>query len=131
MTFDEASRRIKRGDLAAIQRALDAGLNPSLTNRFSWTLLMMAALAGNVTVGRLLISKGADFNRMNDFGETALSLAAHKGHLPFLELLLSSGASLQCRPHGHSLDQWVINTSGLSRDKIESILDLIGRSRLN
>jgi uncharacterized protein len=131
MTFDEAHRRIKKGDIAALRRGLDAGLTVNLSNRFSWTLLMLAAAVGNVSIGSLLISMGADIERVNDFGETALSLAAHQGHSNFVELLLSSGASTQCRPHGHSLEEWITNASGLPEEKIASMLDMIKRSRLH
>jgi hypothetical protein len=132
MTFNEAGRLIKKGDLVSLRRALDEGLSPNLSNRFSWTLLMLTAMkGGNTSVGALLISKGADLDKMNDFGETALSLAAQTGHPRFVQLLLSAGASTNCRPHGHSLDEWVTMASGLPSDKIASVLDLIRRSRLN
>jgi ankyrin repeat protein len=129
MTFDKAARLIKRGNLAALRDALDSGLDPNLSNRFSWTLLMMAALAGNVGIGRLLMAKGADVQSANDGGETALSLAAQQGHLPFVELMLSYGASLECRPHGHDLDEWITRASGLPEEKIAAILGTIERAR--
>ncbi|MGB8113516.1 MAG: ankyrin repeat domain-containing protein, partial [Candidatus Sulfotelmatobacter sp.] len=96
MTFDEASKLIKRGDITRLRDALERGLNPDLCNKNSWSLLMIAALEGNTSIGRSLIEKGADLDKRNKFRETALSLAAHSGHPSFVKLLLTSGASLDC-----------------------------------
>src|SRR5262245_1685225 len=125
MTFDEVHRCIKRGDLIALRRALDSGLDPNLSNRFSWSLLMLSALEGNTAMGELLVSRGAKVDATNDFGETALSLAAHKGHAPFARWLLAIGASPSCRPHGWELSEWVKQTSNLPTEKITEILTLL------
>jgi ankyrin repeat protein len=125
MTYEEAHKAIKRGNLTALRKALDSGMDVNLSNKFSWTLLMLAGIQGNMRVGELLIERGADPNKMNDFGETALSLSAHAGHTSFVKLLLSKGASLECRPHGHSLEYWITKTSGLSPKKIATILRIV------
>jgi ankyrin repeat protein len=125
MTFDMVHMLIKQGDLISLRHELDGGLSPSLSNQFSWTLLMLAAMEGNTRVGELLISRGADVDATNNFGETALSLAAHAGHAPFIRVLLANGASTDSRPYGHSLKDWLKVSSGLSQDKIAAILDLI------
>jgi|ERR1700686_5141555 ankyrin repeat protein len=129
--FDDAHRVIKKGDIVGLRRMLEQELSPNLLNRFSWTLLMLSAVEGNSRIGELLITNGADLDKRNDFGETALSLAAHKGHLRFVQLLLFAGASTDCQPHGHTLDEWVTISSGLSREKIDSVLGLIRLTRLN
>jgi hypothetical protein len=46
MTHDEAHRLIKKGDIVS----LCSGMSPDLSNRFSWTLLMLAALEGKTSV---------------------------------------------------------------------------------
>jgi len=125
MTHDEAHRLIKKGDIVSLRQEIDSGMSPNLSNRFSWTLLMLAALEGNTAVGELLISRGADINKTNDFGETALSLAAHGGHIGFIRVLLDHGSSTDCRPHGTTLENWMEVASGLPKDKIRSILDFI------
>jgi ankyrin repeat protein len=125
MTFKDAHRFIKKGDFVSLRRGLDGGVNPNLSNQFSWTLLMLAALEGNTRIGKLLISRGADLDKKNDWGETALSLAAHEGHTPFIRVLLASGASRVCRPHGHHLEDWLRVASGLPQAKVASILNLI------
>jgi uncharacterized protein len=107
MTFDEASKVIKKGDVQRVRHELANGLNPNLRNQYSWTLLMLTALEGNTSIGRLLIEKGADLDSRNKFGDTALSLAANSGHPSFIKLLLQSGASLECYPFGGSFDDWL------------------------
>src|SRR5436309_3380378 len=77
--FHSAHRLIKRGDLIGMRHALEAGLDPNLTNRFGWTLLMLTALHGRSDFAQLLMSSGADAARKNKFGDSASSLAAHKG----------------------------------------------------
>jgi ankyrin repeat protein len=107
MTFDEASKLIKKGDVIQLRQALQGGLSPNGANQYSWTLLMMAALEGNTSIGSLLIESGAELDNQNKFRETALSLAAHSGHPSFVELLLKSGASLEGHPLGNTFDVWL------------------------
>ena len=128
MTFDASHRLIKKGDLVSLRRELVMGLSPNLSNKYSWTLLMLAGLEGNTSVGELLISSGASLDTTNDFGETALSLAAHRGHAPFVRLLLANGASTACRPHGHRLEDWLKIASGLPPEKLASILHLLNET---
>ena len=87
---------------------------------------MLAALEGDTSIGEHLISRGASLEATNDVGETALSLAAHNGHTRFVQLLLANGAPRNCRPHGHSLADWIRVASGLPQDKIDAVLELIG-----
>jgi uncharacterized protein len=129
MNFDDAHRLIKKGDVVALRHELDMGLIPNLSNQFSWSLLMLAALEGNTSIGELLISRGATLDTTNDFGETALSLAAHHGHAPFIQILLDSGASAECRPHGHTLEDWLKTASGLPQEKVASMLALLDEAR--
>lgn len=125
MTFDEASKLIKKGDIIHLRRELQEGLSPNLANQNSWTLLMMAALEGNTSVGGLLIDSGAELDRRNKFNQTALSLAAHSGHPSFVELLLTGGASLDCHPFGNTFDAW-LNWAcqyGRCSEKIRGLFD--------
>jgi ankyrin repeat protein len=106
MTF-EARKLIKNGDIVSLRKQLQGNLDPNLSNQYSWTLLMAAAMDGNTSIGSLLIENGAELDSRNKFRETALSLAAHTGHASFVDLLLKSGASLECHPFGNTFDDWL------------------------
>jgi ankyrin repeat protein len=125
MTFDQAHRAIKRGQIGVLEKAIPLAISANAANRFGWTLLMLAALEGNTKLGALLIERGADVGALNNCGESALSLAAHKGHLPFVELLKSNGASGDVHPHGHALEDWLRIASGLPQAKIKTIMAIV------
>ena len=70
MNFDECHRAIKKSDILSLRQAIQAKeFDPNLHNRFSWTLLMLAALEGNIAIGELLLQSAASVNAKNDFGE--------------------------------------------------------------
>jgi ankyrin repeat protein len=93
MTYRGAQNLIKRGDEAGLRAAFDTGLDANLANQNGWTLLMLAAVEGNVPIGRLLIEKGASINARNNKEESALTLASHRGYALFVDLLTLSGAT--------------------------------------
>ena len=129
MNFEEATRVIKRGDIIHLRKELDEGLSPNLCNQYSWTLLMVAAMEGDTSIGRLLIEKGADLDRRNNGRDTALSLAAHTGHPSFVSLLLESGASLDCYPFGNSIDTWLDWLAQFFPERMKHIRDLFDTER--
>jgi ankyrin repeat protein len=94
MTFMDAIRVIKKGDIIRMRHDLDVGLDPNLANQFGSTLLMLAAIHGNTAIGRLLIEAGADLDRQTNLHDCALSFAVMFGHNGFVKLLLNSGVSL-------------------------------------
>jgi ankyrin repeat protein len=115
MNFDDLQKLIKNGE----------GTSANLSNQFSWTLLMLAVIEGNLPMAELLISRGADVNAVNDFGATALSLAACAGHIRLVRVLLGNGSFTDCEPHGQRLEIWLKVSSGLPQDKIASIIEII------
>ncbi len=126
MDFETAHRAIKRGDLVTLRQAIPSSLSSNVSNRFGWTLLMLAATDGNLAIGEFLISIGADVNCQNDFAETPITLAACGGHLRFVQLLQRHGAAItNLRPHGHDLPAWVRSASGLPEEKIAEIMNAI------
>ena len=84
---------IKRGDEPALRAALDAHLDPNLANHKGWSLLMLAAVEGDVPIGRLLIERGAIVTAKNDKDETALGIATNRRHDPFVALLNEHAAA--------------------------------------
>lgn len=78
---------IKRNDIAGLTRFLDKGLDPDLSNENGWTLLMLAAVEGNVEIGKLLLEAGASPASTNTKGDTPLSIAISRNHASFVELL--------------------------------------------
>jgi ankyrin repeat protein len=93
MTYRGAQNLIKRGDEAGLRQALDTGLDPNLANQNGWTLLMLAAVEGDVPIGRLLVEKGALIDAGNNKEDTALTLATNRGHALFVDLLNKAGAT--------------------------------------
>jgi ankyrin repeat protein len=121
MTFEEVEV-IKRADTPRLRREIEQGLDPNLSNRYGWSILMIAAMRGNTAIGELLIEAGADLDHRNKFRDTALSLAVQTGHPSFVKLLLASGASLNCHSHGNSLEiffDWVAQYAAGSKGKVQ------------
>jgi ankyrin repeat protein len=77
--FDDLHRLIKRGEIGAIRAWIESGGDVRLTNRYGWTLLMMAALHARTDIVEILLAAGADADAQNKFGDTAASLADLKG----------------------------------------------------
>jgi len=87
ISYRAAQTLIKRGDEPALRAALEGSLSSNLTNQNGWTLLMLAAVEGDVEIGRLLLEKGAKTTATNSKGETAESIATHRGFQAFVDLL--------------------------------------------
>jgi hypothetical protein len=58
VTFDQVHRSIKQDNAIDFRKALDAGLNSNLTNRFGWSLLMLVAIQGNLSIRQELVTRG-------------------------------------------------------------------------
>jgi hypothetical protein len=132
MTFDEAHRAMKRGDLLNLRHELERGLDPNLSNKFSWTLLMCAAMHGDTSIGILLLDHGADPEKRNQFGDTALSLAAHTGHPSFARILLEYGASLEGFPFGKTFEDfldWVEKYGSGSPEAMKRTRSVVGAAQ--
>ena len=92
--FNKVHRFIKKGDIIAIRSHLKDGLDPNLTNRFGWTLLMLATLHGRTDIVNLLVASGADPSKVNKFGDSSDSLAMLKGYSKISAALRKSTKSV-------------------------------------
>ncbi|MEY4428238.1 MAG: hypothetical protein RLZZ182_927, partial [Pseudomonadota bacterium] len=86
-----------RGDVAAVDQALDAGANVNAFDRTGESALMQAAAEGQLDVVRRLLQRGADPQFTNSIhphrkGDTALLRAAYRGHQEVFFALLQAGA---------------------------------------
>ena len=95
----EIHEAAKGGDVAAVQRLLDA--DPALRdapNDRGIAPIHLAADKGQLEVVKLLLARGTDVNlRETGYNRTPLHLAAGSGRLEVCELLLSKGADLSAR----------------------------------
>jgi len=87
ISYRAAQTLIKRSDEPAFRASLEAGLDSNLANPNGWSLLMLAAVEGDVPIGKLLLEYGANASAFNNKNETALSIATNRGYDLFVELL--------------------------------------------
>ena len=73
---------------------------PPFIIRKSRTPLVAAARRGDVEIGKLLLSSGADVNLYAEGDESPLMAAAAYGHLSFVKLLVDNGADVNMNAEG-------------------------------
>ncbi|MGC5700820.1 ankyrin repeat domain-containing protein [Pseudomonas sp. NFXW11] len=85
-----------RGDLAALERLLDAGANLEWQHKGTGrSALLAATIAGHPAAVSLLLERGANIHqRCTALGYNALTWAAYNGDLTMARLLLEHGAEL-------------------------------------
>lgn len=110
---ESMSAAVQSGDLAAVERLIEAGADVNAADEDGFTPLLCAAFYGQVEVAKILIARGADINvRLSvtvaslnregiEIGDerttvtaTPLVAAAFRGHLSMVELLADSGANI-------------------------------------
>ena len=70
---------------------MENGADPTISNRYDNTCLMVSAYRGNADVVDYLLEKGVDCNVQAKCGGTALHLACESGHLNIVESLYKFG----------------------------------------
>ena len=83
-----------RGDLGALCRALDAGVDPRLADDDGDTVLHYAAYNGHADCVARLAESGADVNACNRGRRTPLNMAASSGRVAAIHALLAAGADV-------------------------------------
>jgi ankyrin repeat protein len=73
---------------------LEQGVDPDTPENDDGTLLMGAAAANDLALGRLLLAHGANVNARNQHGETAFSYACANNSLAVAQLLFANGADI-------------------------------------
>src|SRR5262249_22807203 len=92
-----AAKAVKVGDVSALQRLIDQGVNVNAVSRVHkapWgegdvTLLVWAATSDNSSVGKALLTAGADPNKPTNGGMTPLMMAIASPNSGLFELLLT------------------------------------------
>jgi len=93
-TPDDLLDAVRRGDLAGVKSALDAGVPVDAPFRYERTALSFAADRGNLEIVRLLLDRGADPNKKDTFyNATAMTWAVEKSHVGIVRLLIERGAA--------------------------------------
>ena len=77
-----------------LKALLDHGCNPSETDKFKVTPLMLAAMYNRVDTAKLLLEKGVPVHVKAKDGRAAIHFAADNGSLQVLEVLLDNGANI-------------------------------------
>src|SRR5437870_4170653 len=70
---------VRSDDIRTVQRLLQAGANPSASNRYGITPLSIAAMNGNATMTGLLLKAGANPKADLPGGQSLLMTAARTG----------------------------------------------------
>jgi uncharacterized protein len=83
-----------RGDAAAVQALIEAGVDINAKNKGGMTALWLASQGGHTAVVETLLARGADVNVKADNGATALTQASQEGHLAIVLALLDKGADV-------------------------------------
>ena len=82
------------GDLATVEKLIQAGANVNQAGNDGETALIFAAWDGNTAlVTALLAAQGIEVNQADKDGKTALFAAARKGHTEVVTALLNGGAN--------------------------------------
>src|SRR6185295_10448980 len=90
---DQLFEAVRKGDVAAVTKALDSGADVNAKFRYGTTALFKAAERGNAEVAKVLLDRGADVKVKDTFyGATAMTWALDGKHIGVVKLLLEKGA---------------------------------------
>ncbi|XP_072986210.1 protein VAPYRIN-like [Typha latifolia] len=90
---DKLMAAARKGEVRAIERAMEKGVGLDGRDGHGWTALMRAAFKGRAEMVRWLIEKGAEVEARDDQGYTALHCAVEAGHVEAVEALIKRGGA--------------------------------------
>ena len=91
---DKLFEAVRKGDVAAVTKALDNGADVNAKFRYGTTALFKAAERGYAQVAKVLLDRGADVKVKDTFyGATAMTWALDNKHVDVVKLLLEKDAS--------------------------------------
>ena len=88
------------GNIKAVRRHLDAGVDANTQTRSENTPLHAAAYRGHTEVVELLVAHDADVNARDVRGWIPLHQAVDQGHTEAADLLIAKGADVNARMKG-------------------------------
>lgn len=84
-----------KGDAAAVERSLAAGVRVEIRDAAGRTPLLLATHGNHIEVARLLIAAGADVNARDSFQDSPYLYAGARGRTEILKMTLAAGADLK------------------------------------
>ena len=81
-----------KGNVVAIDKAINSGIDVNSTDPDGWTPLMVAASSGKFLAVKTLLMAGSDVNVRTSKGQTPLIASVLSGDAAIVKLLLDSGA---------------------------------------
>ena len=114
---DALSEAARKGDVAAVRKLLDEGVDVNTKFRYNRTALSFAADRGHVDVVKLLLERGADVNVKDTFySATALTWAI--------------GPAMERKPAHTEVVALLLRHGGIAPDDLSAALDQAARQKL-
>jgi len=117
-TYDESiNEAAKDGDLKAINKFLDKGVNIESKDTLGRTPLHYAVMKHHFKIAEYLLAKGANVNIQDNTGWSPIHIAANRDDTQLLKLLISKGADINIRNN----DGWTPLHDAAWRGSIKAI----------
>jgi N-acyl-D-amino-acid deacylase len=122
----------QNGGYASVKMLLDGGADPKVVDPAplfgggpKGSVLLLAAMGGDLRTVRLLVERGVDVNAKTEIGDTALIEAAWNGHPDVVRYLISAGADVNAAITGMFFKGFTALTLAAAMDQSEIVETLI------
>jgi ankyrin repeat protein len=121
------------GNVAAIEKALAAGVKVDVRDDAGRTPLLLATHANRIEAARVLIAAGADVNARDDIQDSPYLYAGAEGRNEILRMTLAAGADLRsvnryggtalipAAHHGHPDTVAILLTTAIDKDHVNKL----------